>query len=194
MPRTEQQNQQLRAATQAAILDSAMRLFAENGYAHTTTRSIAKAAGISTGLMYHYFDSKESLLRAVFDNSMSILSARFATAYEQSPPDERLAGLLRAMFDLLADDPAFWSLFYMLRSQAAIDELLGDDFRLWTGRLRDLFTNELRAAGRSEPELNALLLYSLVEGTIQQYLLSPDTYPLDAVSGRIIDEYTARAG
>ena len=186
MPRSVKQNEQMRVATRTAVLNSAMRLFAQNGYAHTTTRSIANEAGISIGLMYHYFDSKERLLQAVFDNCMAILSQTFTTAYEKSAPQNRLANLLRAMFDILSGEEAFWSLFYMLRSQPSIMPVLGDDFRLWTKRLRDLLEEELQQAGRADPPMEALLLYSLIEGTIQQYLLDPDNYPLDQVATEII--------
>jgi AcrR family transcriptional regulator len=188
MPRTAEQNEKIRQATRAAIVDSAMALFAQNGYAHTTTRQIARQAGISTGLMYHYFDSKEELLQDVFDNCMTILGKAFADALVQGQPGRRLTYLLRTMFDLLEKDKEFWSLFYMLRSQPSIMTILGDAFRLWTARLRALFVAELEAAGRADPELDALIIYSLIEGTIQQYLLDPDNYPLNAVSRRIIDQ------
>jgi hypothetical protein len=93
------------------------------------------------------------------------------------------------MFEMLARDEVFWSLFYMLRTQPAIMRVLGDEFRLWTWRLRDLFTAELRQAGWADPELEALFLYSLVEGTIQQYLLDPANYPLDRVAGAIVTRF-----
>lgn len=189
MPRSIKQNEAMRSATQTAVIRSAMTLFAQNGYAHTTTRGIAKEAGISVGLMYHYFEGKESLLRAVFDNCMTILNESFTAAYTNSAPSERLAALLQAIFDLLASDASFWSLFYMLRTQPAIMRLLGDDFRAWTGQLRDLLADELRQAGRVDPGLDALLLNSLIEGTIQQYLLDPDNYPLDRVAAEIITQY-----
>jgi AcrR family transcriptional regulator len=187
--RSVQQNQEMRAATQAAVLESTLALFARHGYAHTSTRRIAQEAGISTGLMYHYFASKESLLHAVFAQSMLTLSTLIKETLTASPPQTRLADLLRAMFALLAEDRAYWELFYMLRTQPAIMRELGDGFRTWTGQLRGIFAAELRQRGRREPELDAFLLYSLVEGTIQQFLLDPEHYPLDAVVTRIIDEY-----
>lgn len=189
MPRTSEQNEKIRQATRAAIVASAMTLFAQSGYAHTTTRRIAEQAGISTGLMYHYFDGKESLLQAVFDNCMAILDEAFTTAYIRSEPHERLGNIVRTIFTMLERDREFWGLFYMLRSQPAIMNILGDSFRLWTARLRDLFTAELRSAGRAEPEVEALILYSLIEGTIQQYLLDPANYPLDIVAGRISEQF-----
>jgi AcrR family transcriptional regulator len=193
MPRTAAQNERIRDATRSAIVDGAMRLFAQHGYAHTTTRQIAAEAGVSAGLMYHYFESKEQLLHAVFDNCMAILDAAFTRAYEYSAPGEGLAAILRTIFTMLEADPEFWGLFYMMRTQPAIMSILGDSFRLRTGRLRALFVAELRQAGRASPEMDALLLYSLVEGTIQQYLLDPEAYPLAAVADRIIAQAGASA-
>jgi AcrR family transcriptional regulator len=189
MPRTAEQNEQIRQATRTAIVEAAMTCFAQNGYAHTSIRQIAAQAGISTGLMYHYFESKEALLEAVFENCMAILSGVLVDAYRQAEPGERISGLLRAMFAMLEDDREFWALFQMLRSQPAITAVVGDAFRRWTRRLRNLFTVELRGAGRDEPEVDALILYSLIEGTIQQYLLDPDEYPLSTVAERIVGEY-----
>lgn len=189
MPRSTKQNAAMRQATRTAVLQSAITLFAQNGYAHTSTRQIAKEANISAGLMYHYFNSKEMLLRAVFHHCIDIISHAFTKATLQAQPPHRLRAVLTAIFGLLASDPPFWTLFYALRSQPTIMRLLGDEFRLSTMRMRIYFESELAAAGRSQPRLDALLLYSVVEGTIQQYLLYPSTYPLEAMVQHIIDQF-----
>lgn len=49
------------------ILDAATRLFASNGYHATSTRSIAAAAGVSEGTVFHYFGSKNELMLAILD-------------------------------------------------------------------------------------------------------------------------------
>lgn len=190
MPRSRTQNEKMRAATQTAVLNSAMLLFAQNGYAHTTTRAIAEEAGISIGLMYHYYNSKEALLQAVFDHCITILSRAFTDSYVRSAPQQRLKSLLQTMFGMLAREENFWSLFYMLRTQPTIMRLLGDDFRLWTRRLRKLFAEELQLAGSPTPILESYLLYSLVEGTIQQFLLDPDSFPLAKIEAAIIEKFT----
>jgi TetR/AcrR family transcriptional regulator, cholesterol catabolism regulator len=51
------------------ILDTALAVFAEKGYANTTIIDIAGAAGISSGLMYHYFPGKEKLLEAAIERN-----------------------------------------------------------------------------------------------------------------------------
>jgi hypothetical protein len=95
------------------------------------------------------------------------------------------------MLAMLVEDKPFWSLFQMLRGQPAIMAILGDAFRQWTRRLRELFTAEFKKLDRADPELEALILYSLIEGTIQQYLLDPDEYPLALVTEHIVAMYQA---
>lgn len=53
---------QVQAATRKRILEVAQELFASKGFDATTTRDIAKAAGIATGTMFNYFSSKEVLV------------------------------------------------------------------------------------------------------------------------------------
>lgn len=47
------------------LLEVALKLFAEQGFAATSIKDIAKRAGVAPGLLYHYFPSKEDLLNAV---------------------------------------------------------------------------------------------------------------------------------
>ena len=49
------------------ILDTALSVFAEKGFAQTTIKDLADAAGISAGLMYHYFPGKERLLEVAVE-------------------------------------------------------------------------------------------------------------------------------
>ena len=54
-----------KAATRKAILRTARRLFAENGYEATRTRDIAQAAGIATGTLFNYFQTKEAIVASM---------------------------------------------------------------------------------------------------------------------------------
>lgn len=53
--------------TRALVLETALRLFREQGYDRTTMRAIAKEAGISVGNAYYYFASKEELIQGFYD-------------------------------------------------------------------------------------------------------------------------------
>ena len=48
------------------ILDAAVRVFARNGYHASRVGDVAEEAGVAYGLVYHYFDSKEAVLRSIF--------------------------------------------------------------------------------------------------------------------------------
>ena len=54
--------------TRELILATALRLFRERGYDATTMRAIAAEAGVSVGNAYYYFDSKEHLIQAFYDD------------------------------------------------------------------------------------------------------------------------------
>ncbi len=49
------------------IIDAAMHTFAQKGFTRATNKDIAHEAGITPGLIYHYFDSKEALFKAIID-------------------------------------------------------------------------------------------------------------------------------
>ena len=50
------------------IMEFALRVFAKKGFANASNKDIAREAGITPGLIYHYFESKDALLRAIFDD------------------------------------------------------------------------------------------------------------------------------
>ncbi|MHB8599018.1 MAG: TetR family transcriptional regulator [Ktedonobacteraceae bacterium] len=49
------------------ILDAAMRVFAQKGFTRATNKDIAREAGITPGLIYYYFESKEAVLNAIIE-------------------------------------------------------------------------------------------------------------------------------
>lgn len=76
------------------VLDAAAALFVTQGYAGTTLRQIAAAAGIKAGSIYHHFASKDALFVAVLDDGINVMIDAF---------EHTSASLDNAL--LLADDP-----------------------------------------------------------------------------------------
>jgi AcrR family transcriptional regulator len=58
MPRSKELSESMRAATNQKILSAAIFLFSEKGFAATSVKEIAEMAGISVGLLYHYYKTK----------------------------------------------------------------------------------------------------------------------------------------
>jgi AcrR family transcriptional regulator len=78
------------------IVETALRLFARHGFDGTSTKQIAQAAGITEGLIFHYFPTKAELLTAVLDTRHSFigeLRAMLSTADAEPVSDllQRLA-------------------------------------------------------------------------------------------------------
>ena len=71
----------------ARIRDAALTLFAVQGTEATSLRTIAKAAGVSVGLVQHHFTTKENLVRAVDDHVMSVLTQTLAAPLASAPGD-----------------------------------------------------------------------------------------------------------
>jgi AcrR family transcriptional regulator len=59
--------EQQAAARRQQLLDTALALFAERGFEHTSLKDLGAAVGVAPGLVYHYFRSKDDLLLAVLD-------------------------------------------------------------------------------------------------------------------------------
>ena len=66
-----------------AILARSADLFAARGYASTSIADLARANGISRGLLYHYFESKEALLDEMLNSHLDMMLTRVADAAEQ---------------------------------------------------------------------------------------------------------------
>ena len=67
-------------AREALLYDTALRLFAEQGYEATTLRQIAKAADVSPGLMYRYFDGKQAVVLRLYTELSTTYAAQVGTA------------------------------------------------------------------------------------------------------------------
>lgn len=69
MPKTEEQNKKIIDARREEILEAALEEFSRQGYSGTKISDIVKRAGISQGLIYHYYKSKDELYLAVIEKS-----------------------------------------------------------------------------------------------------------------------------
>jgi TetR/AcrR family transcriptional regulator, fatty acid metabolism regulator protein len=68
------------------LLDAAVRVFARKGFHASRVGDIAEEAGVAHGLLYHYFDSKDQVLEAVFHENWSVLVARVQAVEETDEP------------------------------------------------------------------------------------------------------------
>ncbi len=97
------------------LLETAMRLFAEQGFDGTSTREIADAAGINEAMIFRHFPTKEDLYWAVVEHRIATAGRdRKIRAVLDSGKDDReiLAGIAVSLLDRGRDDEAFTRLLF----------------------------------------------------------------------------------
>lgn len=116
-PRSPNQFQEIREEKKTLIMDVALEHFANEGYFKTTINHIARHAGISKGLMYNYFESKEELLTEIINRSMGEISRYFDPGKEGYLSEEEFELFIRKLFSILREKISFWRLFSQLLMQ-----------------------------------------------------------------------------
>jgi len=189
-PKTLQQNQEVRAATRAKLLQAALELFASRGYSATPVDAIADAAGVSVGLVYYHFANKRAVLQAIVAQSLADVGATFAAADRESNPADRLPALLRSVADIMPRHRRFWRVFYGLRMQADVLDDPGSLAAESALAIADSLERYLRAIRWPDPAIEARLLFAQIDGMCQHYVLDPEHYPLDRMIERLIARYS----
>jgi AcrR family transcriptional regulator len=120
MPRTEEANQLIRESSRKKILDAALRVYARKGKESTMTE-VAEEAGVSQGLAYRYFPSKDAIFVALL-RQMSRPPDEIHAMVRNIPgtPAERLARIVSAMVERRRKDPEFYQFFYKAMSDDSL--------------------------------------------------------------------------
>src|SRR5512145_2889930 len=90
LPRVKQQFDAMRSETKEKIKTAGLQLFAYKGLAATSIQDIATQAGISVGLMYHYYKSKEDLFDELAETAVELASESMQMIFnsDQSPAEK----------------------------------------------------------------------------------------------------------
>jgi AcrR family transcriptional regulator len=138
-----------RAATRRALLDAARSLFAEKGYHGTAAEEIVQRAGLTRGALYHHFEGKKDLFRAVVDEMESEIDEEIEAAERaQSGLPEAVTAGYRAFLDAVLD-PEMKRTFFLDGPS-----VLGWEWREIDAR---------HAVGKIEEGLEALIAEGLME-------------------------------
>ena len=176
VPRREQ-----RERRRQEILGEALRLFVRKGYAATKVSDIAEAVGMSTGLMFHYFDSKEKLYEELVklgvEGPMGMVGAMAAEGDALSFFEGAAAGIM----GFLRDEPAMADMF-VLMGNALRDEAVPEGARtLLAGLDVHTPTAEIVRRGQREgtiregdPVALSIAFWCAIQGIAEELALNPD--------------------
>jgi AcrR family transcriptional regulator len=174
-PRTEEQNQQIRDERREEILTHAMHVFAKKGFCATKISDVAASAGLSPGLVYHYFESKEDMFVAVISQSLAITNScvKKVDSLDCEPIEKLRLLTLKALDD--NDEQGFsirWQLILQICVKESIPqkalEFLNQNFQVL--KLVASFIKEGQKRGQISTEKDADMLttayWALMQGLV----------------------------
>jgi len=175
MPTRDEQKEQRRQL----IIFKALELFAQKGYTDTKIGDIAKAANMSVGLMFHYFESKEQLYEELV--RMGVEGTNQPMEMNFNNPLDYFSGFLRAMFSYAKEQP--W-VFYMfvLMSQARRSNGVPPHIRELAMSVNQIEQSaEIIAAGQQygyfregDPYALSFAFWSSVQGVMEEIAITPE--------------------
>jgi AcrR family transcriptional regulator len=185
-PRTKVQFEEIRQKSREKIENIALELFAIKGYHATSISQIAEKAGISKGLLYNYYKSKEHLLDSVimkvYDEIMRIVQMS-----ENLPAEKQIEQMIIQTIDHLKKNITFWRLYLFLVHQSDVHKKLSELYE----KMRDDYLNYVvklfKEIGSNNPTMEALMLGTMFDGIGLNYVTAPEGYPLDEMSNYMIE-------
>jgi TetR/AcrR family fatty acid metabolism transcriptional regulator len=182
------------------ILDSAVRVFAREGFFKAKVSQIAEDAGLAPGTVYLYFKNKEDLLISVFEERMEELVSTFrAAVMEHQDPKSRLECLVRMHLSIFQADPELAACFQVELRQSSRFMRRGvkGGLQQYLGLIREILEFG-RREGVFRKDVSAGLVTHLIFGALDEvvstWVMSGMKYNLVSLTGQLVDLLTNGIG
>lgn len=187
-PRTAAQNEEIREAKRQQIMDAALDLFANEGFHATSIHRIAKKAGISKGLMYNYFESKEELLKAIIEQGCEKLTVAFDPDHDGVLTKDEMLLYINDMLNQVSSSPLYWKLYFSLSMQPAVlHNYFLPILEQWSNIFK-MLVNYFERKGVENPFAEAYFFASVMEGVRLTQLFDPN-YPVKEIRKMLIQRF-----
>jgi len=186
-PRTEEQFEEIRKEKVELIMNTALQLFANIGYESTSISKIALTAGISKGLMYNYFPSKEALLQRIIMDGMEKFMHFLNVDDQNHIKKEELIQFIDGNLDSLKKNTDYYRLYFSLIFQPKVFQILGGDFMIIFEQLVQKLVMYFTQQGEKRPYVKARFILAIFDGVGIHYISDTKHFPLDDVRELIIE-------
>ena len=187
-PRTQKDLEPIRNRSRQKITEAALELFANQGYHATSVSKIARKAGVSKGLIYNYYSSKEEILEAIIHAANEESEALIEGIFEGNPK-EQLRNVLHYLFEMLEVDFHRTKLFLSLVAQVEnidfIHRLGVEKYNKTMTLLEGLFAQ----LAYKNPKAEAQFITAFIDGLAMQYAVLNSDLPLDSIRNNLLEKY-----
>ncbi len=168
------------------LFDAAMKLFESQGYFATTVEQITVEAGVSKGLVYNYFKSKEELLVALIDTTTERMKSVAQTLDHNATLELSLEQFLNNFFAYLKTEKKFLKLQLTLMLMPELSETVNAPQKERAKVLLSMLESWFKRAEVTQPKNQARVFLALLDGVALHYLSTYDNYPLNTMKPHII--------
>ena len=188
-PRTEKQFEEIRKSKRELIMDAALEEFAKHGYHASSINKITKRAGISKGLLYNYFESKEALLKEIIKKAHDEVWVYFDPNHDGELTNEEFYYFIKQNFRVVKDNVSFWKLLSATLLQPNVSQIIENDFDEKTIQYSAMLFDFFKRNKCENPEEETMIFSALIKGVTIMFVGNPELLPLDKYESAILSFY-----
>jgi len=173
------------------LFDAALTLFESQGYFATSVEQITAEAGVSKGLVYNYFSSKEELLVALVVDATEKMTKVGSVLDAEQPLADSLAAFVDDFFGFLRSERRFLKLQVSVLTAPELRRSVAQPLRERAQLLLDLMQRWFRRTGVAQAKSKARVLLALLDGIALHTLFIYDPYPLAGLKSHVLTVATA---
>ncbi|GAB6930407.1 TetR/AcrR family transcriptional regulator [Paenibacillus sp. JCM 10914] len=192
MPRTKEQFEEMRNATKEKIHSAAMKLFVRQGYGSTNVQLIADTAGISIGLLYRHYRTKDQLFHELVTYALEGLKRNIAAFESGESPKQLMDQFVDEVYHDMMNGEELANLLILMNqsllASADKDDALHEEMLQVNARLLDV-TAQLIRTGQQLGEFRAgdarelaVLFYAAIQGLANLKVLLKEEFSMPSPS------------
>jgi AcrR family transcriptional regulator len=168
-------------------MDTALELFAENGFHATSMSQVAKKAGVSKGLAYNYFESKQEILDEIIKTGFDSIYSHFDLNHDGILTRDEFEHFIRNSFKAIGKNQKFWKLYSAIIMQSNITESMMEKYGDRSQLIMQMLNQFIKTMGSKDPEGDLLIISSLVKGALLVVISAPDFFPLEQLEDKVTE-------
>lgn len=181
------------------ILEAAIKVFAEQGFFHSTISQIAKEAGVADGTIYLYFKNKDDILIQFYNYKTRNIFNRFReTVKEAENPGEKFRNLIRCHLREFQRDRNM-AMVYMAEARKGrhLDKFVDELTKMYLNMVGDVVEQgQAEGTFRKDLYLSLVKRYVLgaVESVISTWVYAGGKYDLESMADPLVDLFLRGIG
>ncbi|MFA5534206.1 MAG: TetR/AcrR family transcriptional regulator [Mariniphaga sp.] len=187
MPRSQEQNNEIRKQKKQLIMDTALELFAENGFHATSMSQVAKKAGVSKGLAYNYFESKQEILDEIIKTGFDFIYSHFDLNHDGILTEEEFRYFIRKTFQMIFENKTFWRLFMALMLQEGPADSAMKKYTIKNEKIISMLNQFIASKGNKNPADDFLSIAFLLKGAFIVAITNPEVLKSENITDKITE-------